>query len=221
MAFIRQIIENKMTIDLFKKSIDENKPLFIKSYMNYDFMWEDVIDMINQAHNNSFGNEVPEDIKSASVYNHNFKKLTFLKIPGGPVTFMTEDILREGYNIDSEKYDSIKEMKDILTKLDSDSSVHAKFSINMSTASTGLGPHRDTHHVLLTQLIGNAKYIIHDSKHDDPYGKEINVDGRYFTEYKLEKNDILFMPYGTIHSIDNDTIRVACIFDIIKKANLN
>ena len=210
-----------MTLDLFKKSIDENKPLFIKSYMNYDFTWEDVIDLIDKAHNNPIGDEVPENTKSPNIYNYNFKKLTSLKIPITGVTFHAEDILSSGYKLNSKKYDAVKDIKQLLKGLDAESEVHAKFSINMSTASPGLDPHRDTHHVLLTQVIGSAKYVIHQSKKLDLYGEPIDVPGRPFKEYYLEKNDILFMPKGTIHSIDNNSIRVACIFDIIKNNNLN
>jgi hypothetical protein len=86
----------------------------------------------------------------------------------------------------------------------------------MTAGSPPLFPHRDTHHVLLTQVIGSVKYIIHESIESDPYESYIDVTGRKFTEYNMEKNDILFMPYGTIHSIDNSTTRVACILDIGK-----
>lgn len=210
-----------MIIDQFKKAISEGKPLFIKSHMDYNFVWDDVIDLIDKAHNNPIGDEVPEDTNSPLVYNHNFKKLTSLKIPTGGLTFHAEDILSSGYDLKSKKYDIIKNMKYSLMDLDPDSTVHAKFSINLSTGSPRLHPHRDSHHVLLTQVIGDATYIIHDSEESDPYGKQINVGERPFKEYHLQKNDILFMPKGTIHSIDNSSIRVACIFDIIKKHDLN
>lgn len=212
-----------MIIDQFKEAIANNKPLFIKSYMDYDFVWEDVIDLINRAYNNPVGEELTDGhMPTDLLYNPDFNRSTSLKVPAGGVTFHAEDILNpySTYNLTSNKYDSIKKMKYDLEQLDLDCTVHAKFSINMSTASPKLYPHRDTHHVLLTQVIGNATYIIHEPGESDPYRSWIDVGDRPFTEYHLEKNDILFMPYGTIHSIDNKTIRVACIFDIIKKHEL-
>ena len=212
-----------MLIDQFKESIKYSEPLFIKSCMDYDFDWEDVVHLISMAYSNPIGEETNEGNRHDLVYNPNFKKSTSLKKPAGGVTFHTEDMLNPSstYNLTSIKYNGIKKMKQDLQQIDLDSTVHAKFSINMATDSPSLNPHRDTHHVLITQVIGDATYVIHESKESDPYGTDFDVSGRKFKEYHLEKNDILFMPYGTIHSIDNSTLRVACIFDIIKKENLH
>lgn len=213
-----------MLIDQFKQAIKDGKPLFIKSYMNYDFDWEDVVNLIDMAYNNPVGEELKEGEVSDLLYNADFNRSTSLKVPTGGVTFHAEDILNphSRYKLSSNKYDSVKRMKHDLEQLDLDSTVYGKFSINMSTASPKVYPHRDTHHVLLTQVIGKATYVIHESKESDPYRSYIPLEeGRPFTEYHMEKNDILFMPYGTIHSIDNNSIRVACIFDIIKKHELH
>lgn len=208
-----------MLIEQIQESIKNNKPLFIKSYLDYAFTWDNIVELISDAYNSPVGEELRPGDRSDLLYNPDYNRFTSLKIPSGGVTFIAEDILNTNmkYDLTSSKYDGIKKMKKDLEQLDSDSTVHAKFSINMSTGSPALHPHRDTHHVMLTQAIGNAKYIIHDSKESDPYGEPISVDGRTFKEYNLEKNDILFMPKGTIHSIDNNTLRAACIFDIIKK----
>lgn len=207
-----------MIIDRIKESIEQNNPLLIKSYMDYEFNWEDIVNLISIAYNNTYGEEIyDKDISSEKIFNKKQKKLARLIVSSGSgISFHAQDILRNN-NLPSNKYDQIKVLKEKLLSIYPESQVPVKFSINLVEGGEPLMPHRDTHHVLLTQVIGTAKYVIHESLESDPYESYIDVSGRKFKEYYMEKNDALFLPYGTIHSIDNSTIRAACIFDIVCK----
>jgi hypothetical protein len=204
-----------MIIDQIEEAIKNNTPLFIKGYMDYDFNWEDIVNLVSEAYNTPVGGEVTEEFRADSLqYNPKLSRFTCLKYPSNNgVSFHAEDIFNGAYNL-SNKYNIIDEMRKKLFSLKGANKAVVKFSINMTKNSPPLAPHRDTHHVLLTQVLGSARYIIHESIESDPYQSYIDVRGRNFTEYHMEKNDFLFMPYGTIHSIDNSDLRVACIFDI-------
>ncbi len=223
MDFTRQITGDRMQRDtieefmkLIKKSIELNKPLFIKSYMDYSFTWEHIIDAIDISYNTKI--PLPKDVVvddpdhliDLQMAQPNKLKTSFDK----PVTFHALDLLSANNKFDSKEYDEVKEMKEILQKTDIGRYVYDKFAINMAKNGYYVLPHRDSHHVLLTQVIGKSKYVIHESLESDPYSELIDVSERKFTEYDMEKNDILFMPKGTIHSIENSSPRVSCIFDI-------
>lgn len=207
-----------MIIEQIQDSIKNNKPLFIKGYMDYDLNWEDVINIISDSYNSPIGPKVNAGDRSNNAqYNPNFSRFTSLKATGDSgLGYHAEDIFNGAYSLESSKFDDIKKLKKDLLLVEEKNSVITKFAINMTAGAPPLLPHRDTHHVLLTQVLGSAKYIIHESTESDPYQAYIDVRGRKFAEYDMEKNDFLFMPYGTIHSIDNANIRVACIFDIGK-----
>lgn len=204
-----------MIINQIKNSIEENKPFFIKSFMDYDFNWEDLVNLISISYNNTHGEEIYDNnISAEQVFNRKQKKLSrLISSSSSGISFHAQDILRNN-NLPSNKYDDIKVLKEKLLSIYSESQVPVKFSINLTEGGEALTPHRDTHHVMITQVLGSAKYVVHESLDSDPYGSYINVSGRNFTEYYMKKNDALFLPYGTIHSIDNSTIRAACIFDI-------
>lgn len=210
-----------MLIDQIKDSIVTKKPLFIKSYMDYDFNWEDMVNVISVAYNTVYGKEILEsEYTGPQVFNRTHKMVSRLSMPSKqPISFHTQDLLHHENKLDHIKYDQVKKIKKDLEDAglytDMYYSVHVKFSVNLAENSPKVVPHRDSHHVLLTQAIGQAKYFIHESKDTDPYGSQIDVYGREFKEYILEKNDILFLPYGTIHSLDNSSIRSTCIFDIV------
>jgi hypothetical protein len=212
-------------IDQIKRSIIDKEPLFIKSYMDYDFDWEDMVYAISESYNTVYGEEILESkYTGLQVFNRNYRKISRLSMPSKqPISFHTQDILQHENKLDSIKYDQVKDMKkeleDALFYTDMYYSVHVKFSINLAKNSPDVVPHRDSHHVLLTQAIGQARYFVHESKDKDPYGSYIDVYGRKFKEYVLEKNDILFLPYGTIHSLENSSVRSTCIFDIIAHNN--
>jgi len=208
-----------MLIEQIKQSIENNRPLFIKSYMDYDFNWEDVVNIISLSYNKPTI-QTPESSKVPSTMKFNPKKniLTKLDVQSSEgVSFHAQDTL--SYPLDdslSKKYHGIRKIKEDVSLIDSKFNVNVKFSINMSENGSYLDPHRDNHHVILTQVIGTSKYVIHESIDSDPYGVPFIVSDRNFVEYHMDKNDLLFMPKGTIHSIDNSSIRVACIFDIFE-----
>lgn len=210
-----------MLIDKIKESILTGEPFLIKSYMDYSFDWEDMVYAISESYNTVYGDEILEsENKTSQVFNRNHKRISRLNVPSmQPVSFHAQELLYVDNEINFKKYGQVKQIKNDLLNADlyADTyySVHVKFSINLAENSPPVVPHRDTHHVLLTQAIGKAKYYVHESKETDPYSAQIDVTGREFKEYLLEKNDILFLPYGTIHSLDNAHIRSTCIFDII------
>jgi hypothetical protein len=213
-----------MLIEQMKQSIENNKPFFIKSYMDYDFDWEDVVNIISMSYNKPTI-QTPESMKvpTSMKFNSKLNILTKLQIesPEG-VAFHAQDTL--SYPLDnslSKKYHQIRKIKEDASLIDSKFNVNVKFSINMSENGHYLDPHRDDHHVILTQVIGKSKYVIHENIDSDPYGRPLDVSGRNFVEYDMDKNDLLFMPKGTIHSIDNSSIRVACIFDIFEQRKLH
>jgi hypothetical protein len=209
-----------MLIEQIKQSIENNKPFFIKSYMDYDFNWEDVVNIISMSYNKP-SIQSPESIEvpNSMKFNSKLNFLTNLQVQSSEgVAFHAQDTL--SYPLDnslSKKFCQIKEIKKDMSLIDYNLNVNVKFSINMSENGNYLSPHRDDHHVLLTQVIGKSKYIIHESIDSDPYGRPFDVSDRNFVEYHMDKNDLLFMPRGTIHSIDNSNIRAACIFDIFEK----
>ena len=218
MASTRQITGHEMLIEQIQESIKNNKPLFIKSYMNYNIDWEDVINIVSDSYNSPIGEKVNAgDRSNNSQYNPKFSRFTSLKATGNSgLGYHAEDILNGQYSVESNKFDQIKKMQQDLLLIEEGNNCIAKFAVNMTAGAPPLLPHRDTHHVLITQVLGQGNYIIHDSVDSDPYQSFVDVAGRRFTEYNMEKNDFLFMPYGTIHSIDNANLRVACIFDIGK-----
>ena len=201
---------------LIKESISLDKPLFIKSYMNYNFMWDHIINAIDICYNTEIpyhidnGVDGQDELIRLQMAQPNQLKTSFDK----PVTFHALNLLSANNKFNSKEYDEVKELKEILQKTDIGPYVYGKFAINMAKNGSHVLPHRDSHHVLLTQVIGKSKYVIHESLESDPYGEVFDVSERKFTEYDMEKNDILFMPSGTIHSIENSSPRVSCIFDI-------
>jgi hypothetical protein len=224
MVFIKRITGAKVLIDNIKDSIATKTPLFIKSYMDYDFNWEDMVNVISISYNTVYGEEIAESNKGLQVFNSKHKKLSRLSTPSKqPVSFHTQDLLHAENKLDSKKYDQVKRIKrdleDAGLYADIYYSVHVKFSINLAENSPKVIPHKDRHHVLLTQAIGDSKYFIYEPRDTDPFESEIDTVGRDFKEYILEKNDMLFLPYGTIHALDNSSIRSTCIFDIISHPN--
>ena len=63
-----------MLIEQIKESIENGKPFFIKSYMDYDFNWEDVVNITNMSYNkpsiqSADSLEVPSSMKFNSKLN--------------------------------------------------------------------------------------------------------------------------------------------------------
>jgi hypothetical protein len=209
-----------MLIEQIKESIENSKPFFIKSYMDYDFNWEDVVNIISMSYNKpSIQSADSLEVPSSMKFNSKLNILTNLQVQASEgVAFHAQDTL--SYPLDnslSKKYHQIKKIKEGISLIDSKFNTNVKFSINMSENGSYLSPHRDDHHVILTQVLGKSKYVIHESSDSDPYGRSFDVSDRNFVEYDMDKNDLLFMPKGTIHSIDNSSIRVACILDIFEQ----
>lgn len=220
MAFIRQIIGPNIMIDQIKDSIKSGQPFFIKSYMDYNFDWEDAIKALSAAYNHQFkSNQDPNT--SPMMFNGKTKSLTHLQkaAPYG-LTFHAADLLNKDKKMDLYKYKELISIHKSLKDISDSNDVYLKLSLNMTENGSYLDSHRDPHHVLITQALGKAKYVIHESYEDDDYGKSIDVSGRKYNEYLMEKNDILFMPKGTIHAINNLTIRGTFIFDIVENINL-
>lgn len=212
---IRDTIKEFM--ELIKESIELNKPIFIKSYLDYDLTWEDVINIIDISYNTKIPYPPIDELDSnlENILNLMNTRPNKLQVyPNKPVTFHALDILSPNNKLNSKGYDEIKELKEIIQKTNIAPYIYAKFVINMAKNGVSVPPHRDSHHVMITQVIGRSKYIIHESLDSDPYSELIDVSKRKFAEYDMEKNDILFMPSGTIHSIENSSPRVNCIFDI-------
>jgi hypothetical protein len=209
-----------MLINQIKNSIETNTPLFIKSYMDYNVDWEDIVNLLSMSYNDLIDEEDEEHYRSISMmFNDKMKKFTSLKYGAHTgLSFHATDILshRNLNSIDKLKYGQLVSVKEDLVEASGTSGVFVKLVVNMTKNTPTLVPHRDPHHVMLTQVLGSAKYMIYESHESDPYGALIDTSERKCTEYLMEKNDILFMPQGTIHSIDNSSIRAAFIFDAIK-----
>jgi len=204
-------------IDEIKNSIKTGKPVFIKSCLDYNFDWEDAIKTLSISYNFLLSDEHRDSYKNSSMlFNDKEKKFTSLmQAAKHGLTFHCTDLLERNNGLDPIKYNQVFAIHQELSNISDDFHTHLKLAVNMTENTPQLDPHRDPHHVLLTQVLGNARYVIHESDENDPYGSPIDVTGREHKEYLMEKNDILFMPKGTIHSIDNSSIRAAFIFDMI------
>lgn len=202
-----EMLQEKIT-----QSIESGEPFLIKSFFNYDLDWEDIVSLINNAYHTLF----EEDLNKPHgfVFNEKENKYTKLLIPSGVGgAFHTQEIEKYKTFQNSKKYDEIKKVKDIILSMNLRCSI--KFSINMLKNGPDVSSHRDTHHVLVTQAIGNAYYTTFDSVESDPFSSYVEARGRKHTNYELNKNDLLFLPYGTIHAVKNLDTRASCIIDIM------
>jgi hypothetical protein len=208
-----------MIIDQIKYSIENKTPIFIKSYMDYNIEWEDVINILSMSYNDLIDEQDDEHYRSISMmFNDKMQKFTSLKNAShSGLSFHATDILsdRNLNFIDQPKYHDLFSVKKDLVEAAGTNNVFLKLVVNMTKNTPTLVPHRDPHHVMLTQVLGSAKYMVYESYSSDPYEELIDTSNRKCTEYLMEKGDILFMPEGTIHSIDNSTIRAALIFDMM------
>lgn len=205
-------------IDQIKNAIETGEPVFIKSCLDYNFDWEDAVRALSMSYNFLLSDEDRSIYKTSSMlFNDKAKKFTgLMQAAKHGLTFHCTDLLERNNGLDPIKYNQVFSTHQELSNMSDDFHIHLKLAVNMTENTPPLDPHRDPHHVLLTQVLGNAKYVIHQSNESDPYGHPIDVTDREHKEYVLEKNDILFMPKGTIHSIDNSSIRAAFIFDMIE-----
>lgn len=205
-------------IEQIKNAIKTGEPVFIKSCLDYNFDWEDAVRALSMSYNFLLSDEDRSIYKTSSMlFNDKAKKFTgLMQAAKHGLTFHCTDLLERNNGLDPIKYNQVFSTHQELSNMSDDFHIHLKLAVNMTENTPPLDPHRDPHHVLLTQVLGNAKYVIHQSKESDPYGHPIDATDREHKEYVLEKNDILFMPKGTIHSIDNSSIRAAFIFDMIE-----
>lgn len=196
-------------------SISENKVLHIKNFLNDSFSWSTFIDVLNYQYNNG----KMEKITEYQVDNLS-KNTTTPIMKGSPYFhFHVWQLAKTGihkFPIEN-NFQEINDLMEYCRDFVNDNQYgDLKTVINFVGGSKVefLGDaHSDKHDVLVFQGVGSVKYNIYDIDNTIPE-QEIDTSGLNKTVYLLEKNDLFFMPKGTVHQVDVFQPRATLILDI-------
>jgi len=196
-------------------AISENKILHIKNFFNDDFSWSTFIDALNYQYNNDKMHKVTESqvynfstnsttpiIKNSDYFHFHVLQLATTRIKNFPMQNSLPEIKKiMEYCLEFLKENCYGDLKAVIN-----------FVGGSKTEYLG-NAHSDKHDVLVFQGQGSVNYNIYDVTDNIPE-QRIETDGLTKTVYLLEKNDLFFMPKGTVHQVDVFEPRGSLILDI-------
>jgi hypothetical protein len=207
------IDELRSKIDL---SIKNNEVLHIKNFFEFNHSWDMHIDILNHQYNFS-------NLEKIGAYQIQRASDTYTKIIKNSKNFhfhvwdIGKSYITEKDEIISKEINSFINM--FIPLLKNKELFAIKSSLNFVGGSQDefIGvEHSDLLDVLSIQSVGSVNYNIYKPYSKKTYSAQdpIDIANLEKTTYLLEKNDLFFMPKGTIHQVEVFEPRATLILDM-------
>lgn len=180
-----------------KDSINNNKILHIKNFFDFNFSWEEIINILNYQYNNTQG----QNNSPAQVINEPKNIYTNLVRPTQYFHFHMWN-LSESFSEKSKIEEINSNIKDLMfyyRKLVNNEYRGVLKGIIDFVGNEFEGmPHSDVYNVLALQAVGSVKYNIYQESQK---------------QYLIETNDLFFIPAGIKHQVEVFQPRSTIILD--------